>query len=77
MLTKSLTDEQCLEYIGKMRWPDGIVRCPECGEKNVKRVERSAESKNRRKWFYLSSKRHAITSSLPRPARSSTIPTCR
>jgi transposase-like protein len=47
------TDEQCLEYIGKMRWPDGVVRCPECGEKNVKRVERTADSKNRRKWFYL------------------------
>jgi transposase-like protein len=50
---KFATDEQCLEYIGKMRWPDGIVRCPECGEKNVKRVERTADSKNRRKWFYL------------------------
>ncbi|MGA9799223.1 MAG: IS1595 family transposase [Terriglobales bacterium] len=50
---KFATDEQCLEYIGKMRWPDGIVRCPECGEKNVKRVDRKAESKNRRKWFYL------------------------
>lgn len=50
---KFATDEQCLQYIGKMRWPDGVVRCPECGEKNVKRVERSAESKNRRKWFYL------------------------
>ena len=21
------TDEQCLQYIEKMRWPDGIVRC--------------------------------------------------
>jgi transposase-like protein len=50
---KFATDEQCLQYIGKMRWPDGVVRCPECGDKNVKRVERSAESKNRRKWFYL------------------------
>ena len=47
------TDEQCLEYIGKMRWPDGIVRCPACGGKDVKRVERTADSKNRRKWFYL------------------------
>ena len=47
------TDEQCLVYIQQMRWPDGIVRCPECGGKEVKRVERSAESKNRRKWFFL------------------------
>jgi transposase-like protein len=50
---KFATDEQCLQYIGQMRWPDGVVRCPQCGEKNVKRVERTADSKNRRKWFYL------------------------
>jgi transposase-like protein len=36
-----------------MRWPDDVVRCPECGAKEVKRVERKADSKNRRKWFYL------------------------
>jgi len=50
---KFATDEQCLQYIQQMRWPDGIVRCPECGGKEAKRVERRAESKNRRKWFYL------------------------
>src|SRR5438270_7472086 len=50
---KFSSDEQCLIYIGKMRWPDGVVRCPACGEKNVKRVDRTADSKNRRKWFYL------------------------
>jgi transposase-like protein len=50
---KFATDEQCLTYIQQMRWPEGVVRCPQCGEKNVKRVERKAESKNRRKWFYL------------------------
>ncbi len=22
------TDEQCLQYIEQMRWPDGVVRCP-------------------------------------------------
>src|SRR5207253_4966595 len=47
------TDEQCLQYIQEMRWPDGIVRCPACGGKDIKRVERKADSKNRRKWFYL------------------------
>jgi len=46
-------DEQCLQYIAKMRWPDGVVRCPICGNDKIVKVERSAESKNRRKWFYL------------------------
>ena len=50
---KFSTDEQCLEYIGKMRWPDGIVRCPQCGNDKIAKVERKAISKNRRKWFYL------------------------
>jgi len=52
---KFATDEQCLEYIQQMRWPDGVIRCPACGEKNIKRVERSVESKgrNKRGWFYL------------------------
>jgi transposase-like protein len=50
---KFATEEQCLEYVEKMRWPDGVVRCPTCGDKNVKRVLRTAVSKNRRPWFYL------------------------
>jgi transposase-like protein len=50
---KFSSDEQCLVYIQQMRWPDGVVRCPTCGAKEVKRVERKADSKNRRKWFYL------------------------
>jgi len=47
------TDQQCLEYIEKMRWPDGIVRCTVCGNDKITKVERKADSKNRRKWFYL------------------------
>jgi hypothetical protein len=59
------TDEQCLQYIEKMRWPDGIVRCPTCGDKNVMKYERprrepkrrsktrSEEKTNRRQWFYI------------------------
>ena len=50
---KFATEEQCLAYVETMKWPDGIVRCPTCGDKNVKKVERKAESKNRRPWFYL------------------------
>jgi transposase-like protein len=52
---KFAQDEDCLKYIQEMRWPDGIVRCPECGSKDIKRVERSIASrgKNRRGWFFL------------------------
>jgi transposase-like protein len=50
---KFASDEQCLQYIQQMRWPDGVVRCPKCGAKEVKRVDRKADSKNRRNWFYL------------------------
>lgn len=46
-------DEQCLQYISEMRWPDGVVRCPTCGNAEVKKVERAATSRNKRKWFYL------------------------
>src|SRR5579871_2765785 len=62
------TDEQCFAYIEKMRWPDGIVRCPTCGDKNVEKYERPqhepkqrskkrdedrAKRPNRRLWFYI------------------------
>jgi ISXO2-like transposase domain/Transposase zinc-ribbon domain len=50
---KFSTDDQCLEYVQNMRWPDGIVRCPVCGNDKIAKVERKASSKNRRKWFYL------------------------
>src|ERR1035438_6652262 len=53
LFIKFSTEEQCLEYVEKMRWPDGVVRCPTCGDKNVKRVVRTSESKNKRLWFYL------------------------
>lgn len=47
------TTEQCLEYIEKMRWPDGVKRCPTCGGDQIVKVERKADSKNNRGWFYL------------------------
>ncbi len=47
------TDEQCLQYIQQMRWPNGVVRCPVCGNDKIQKVERKSESKNRRAWFYL------------------------
>lgn len=56
---KFSSDEDCLKYIQEMRWPDGVVRCPECGCKDVKRVERSVtkKGKNRRGWFFLCSEK--------------------
>jgi transposase-like protein len=52
---KFASDEDCLKYLQDLRWPDGIVRCPQCGNKDVKRVERSVTSKgkNKRGWFFL------------------------
>jgi len=56
------TDEECLQYIEKMRWPDGVVRCPTCGCDHISRITRSniikrgekagEASKNRRKSVY-------------------------
>jgi transposase-like protein len=43
------TDEKCLNYLEKMRWPDGIVRCPTCGDKRVERYERPTAAPKRRK----------------------------
>jgi transposase-like protein len=56
---KFATDAQCLAYIEQMRWPDGVVRCPQCGTKAPKRVERSTKKKgrNKRDWFYLCSEK--------------------
>jgi transposase-like protein len=45
------TDEQCLNYLEQMRWPKG-VRCPLCGHDSISRIEREAESKNKRNRFY-------------------------
>jgi transposase-like protein len=45
---KFATDEQCLAYLQQMRWPDGVIRCPECGCKDVERYERPVERTKRR-----------------------------
>jgi transposase-like protein len=63
---KFSTEEQCLAYIETMKWPDGIVRCPTCGDKNIKKYERPlsptrkirSETRdigkgNKRPWFYI------------------------
>lgn len=45
------TDEKCLDYLEKMRWPMGVA-CPKCGSQNVSRVTRSKASKNKRARLY-------------------------
>ncbi len=45
------TDEKCLAYLEKMRWPDG-VRCITCGANKISRVTRESKSKNKRTTFY-------------------------
>src|ERR1039458_9649367 len=38
---KFSTEEQCLEYVEQMRWPDGVVRCPICGDRKSTRLNSS------------------------------------
>jgi transposase-like protein len=46
------TDEQCLAFLEKQRWPDGIVRCPTCGNDHICRIERKTVTKNKRAQVY-------------------------
>src|SRR5580765_1572776 len=51
-VTKQFASEnQCLDYLEKMRWPEGL-RCPVCGHDSISRVKREADSKNQRNRFY-------------------------
>jgi len=45
------SDEQCLAYLEGMRRPDG-VRCPVCGAKEVSKITRKSETKNKRGQLY-------------------------
>ena len=56
---KFSTDEQCLEYVEKMRWPDGVVRCPTCGNDKIAKVERKASSRIAANGFTSAKKRPA------------------
>lgn len=47
-----VTDEQCLAFLEKMRWPDGVVRCTLCGNDKVSRITRKTASKNKRAQVY-------------------------
>ena len=46
------TDEQCLAFLEQQRWPDGIVRCPTCGNNEISRITRKAVTKNKRAQVY-------------------------
>lgn len=45
------TDDDCLEYLESMRWPDGI-RCPVCGCERISKITRKTASKNKRTRIY-------------------------
>jgi len=46
------SDDECLKYIEQMRWPDGKVRCPVCGNDHISRITRKSTTKNVRKSLY-------------------------
>jgi transposase-like protein len=46
------SDDECLAYIEQMRWPDGKVRCPVCGNDGISRITRKSTTKNVRKSLY-------------------------
>jgi len=39
--TKLQTEDQCLDFIEKVRWPDGKIRCVRCGNDKVSRITRT------------------------------------
>jgi hypothetical protein len=43
--TKLQTEDQCLDFIEKVRWPDGKIRCVRCGADKVSRITRSVNPK--------------------------------
>ena len=45
-------DEQCLSFLEKVRWPNG-VRCPVCGGDKIGNIERKSRTKNKRTKLYV------------------------
>jgi len=45
------TDEECREYLERMRWPDG-PHCPKCGAEEPWKIERRTPSKNAVRTLY-------------------------
>ncbi len=46
------TEDHCLDFLEKQRWPDGVVRCAVCGCSQVSRITRKTPSKNKRTRIY-------------------------
>jgi transposase-like protein len=50
---KFQTEDDCLDYIEKMRWPNGEIGCVHCGEVGrVTRVTRRSSGRNKRNRLY-------------------------
>src|SRR5229473_7292066 len=45
------TEDKCLDYIEKMRWPNGVC-CVHCGVLNVSQITREKKGKNQRTRIY-------------------------
>jgi hypothetical protein len=43
--SKLQTEDQCLDFIEKVRWPDGKIRCVRCGNDKVSRITRTVNPK--------------------------------
>ena len=60
-VTRNLTtDEQCLEFLERVRWPNG-VRCPVCGNDKISRVTRQSPGKNKRTALYTCLEQSCLT----------------
>ena len=44
-------DNDCLDYLELIRWPDG-PRCPQCGSDSVSKITRKIAGKNKRTRIY-------------------------
>ncbi len=47
--TRLQTEDQCLDFIEKVRWPDGKIRCVRCGNDKVSRITRTVNPNLERK----------------------------
>jgi transposase-like protein len=46
---KLQTEDQCLDFIEKVRWPEGKIRCVRCGNDKVSRITRRVDESKSRK----------------------------